>query len=181
MRNIARAKKVKVPGAGGLAPPVAAPLPAAAAKTDKNELQKAADLAKKATASLGKFQGKLADSKLEEKASKRVKGVKRKFDPLVSTDGSEKARSLKVLDAMLNKAPKLELSNKVVGRQMQQNASDEAATARAGKKKAGGKKGKGGKLGLFQLYQDPLKFLFVDIVCCCCCRQHRRQLQGRRQ
>merc|ERR1712241_542478 len=89
LRNIARSKKTKMPGAGGLAPPTATTL--ATSKPDKHELEKAADLAKKATASLGKFQGKLADSKLEKKASStRVKGVKRKFDPLVSSDGEEK-------------------------------------------------------------------------------------------
>ena len=69
---------------------------------------------------ISKFnQGKLANSKLEKKASStRVKGVKRKFDPLVSSDGTEKARNLKVLENMLNKAPRLELSNKVVGKQV---------------------------------------------------------------
>ena len=54
LRNIARSKKTKMPGAGGLAPPTATNL--ATSKPDKHELEKAADLAKKATASLGKFQ-----------------------------------------------------------------------------------------------------------------------------
>ncbi len=56
LRNIARAKKVAVPGVG-LTPLVSkATAPAISASQD---LQKAADLAKKSTASLGKFQEKL--------------------------------------------------------------------------------------------------------------------------
>jgi len=150
LRNIARAQKVKVPGVG-LAPPVAIKAGAAskagggAAKQSKGELEKAADLAKKSTASLGKFQEKLANSKLEQKAaSSKVKGVKRKFDPLVSKDGSEKARNLKVLDNLMNKKPKLDV-NKAVGHQIHAEDSNRRAEKAAAGKKGGGRKGgKGG-------------------------------------
>lgn len=57
LRNIARAKKVTVPGMG-LAP-IAAKSASAPSVTASQELIKAADLAKKSTASLGKFQEKL--------------------------------------------------------------------------------------------------------------------------
>ena len=56
LRNIARAKKVSVPGVG-LAPIVSKTT--ASAVSASQDLQKAADLAKKSTASLGKFQEKL--------------------------------------------------------------------------------------------------------------------------
>ena len=60
LRNIARAKKVKVPGGAGLTP--------AAGSKDapgqgSDDLKKAAELAKKSTASLGKFQKKLPGKK----------------------------------------------------------------------------------------------------------------------
>ena len=60
LRNIARAKKVTVPGVG-LAPIIdkSAFSVSAPTVTASSELIKAADLAKKSTASLGKFQDKL--------------------------------------------------------------------------------------------------------------------------
>ena len=156
LRNIARAKKVNVPGVG------LAPLPDTSSKTrGQSELQKAAELAKKSTASLGKFQEKLASSKLEKKASSaKSKGAKRKFDPLVSTNGAETARDLKILESLSNKMPKLDV-NKAVGRQIHREDSSrkaEKANRKGGKKGkragkshfknrgGGGKKGGGSKL-----------------------------------
>merc|ERR1711962_1235201 len=96
LRNIARAKKTKVPGVG-LTPMV----PTESQRSD--DLKKASALAKTSTASLGKFQEKLP-SALAKKV-KTPQGKKRKFDPLVNND--EKAKSLKVLEQLNSKkAPK---------------------------------------------------------------------------
>ena len=122
LRNMARAQKVKIPGSQGLAPP---PTGKDVSQNTGSDLKKAADLAKKSTASLGKFQGKLS-SKLEKssiEASKKIKGPKRRFDPLVSQSGEEKERNLKVLDLITSKKPKLDI-NKAVGRQLNKEDAD---------------------------------------------------------
>ena len=59
-------------------------------------------VAKKATASLGKFQEKLP----KEKPLKKT-GKKRQFEPLVQGAGVEKNKNLEVLDKIMNKKPKL--------------------------------------------------------------------------
>jgi len=148
LRNVARSQNVKLPGGSGLAPVSAAAAKGSGPKSlkaDKSELERAATLAKKSTASLGKFQEKLASSKLEKKVKEtKVKGAKRKFDPLVSGDGSEKARDLKVLDNLMNKKPKLDV-NKAVGHQIHQEDSNRRSEK--AKKAGGGKGGKGNKKG----------------------------------
>merc|ERR1719295_744517 len=74
LRNIARAQGV-APILGGKG----------SVQNSGQDLSKAAELAKSSTASLGKFQEKLS-GKLEKanEASKKEKGPKRKFDPLIS-------------------------------------------------------------------------------------------------
>ena len=133
LRNIARNKKVKVPAAG---------MGVTAVGKGKEALREAANQAKKSTASLGKFQGKLP-SKLEKKdaaTNATNAGRKRKFEPLVHT--GEKERSLKILEQMSNKKPKMDV-RRAVGKeifQQDQEAREERAADR-------GKKGKGGKKG----------------------------------
>lgn len=158
LRNIARAKNVKVPQVG--LNPVDT-----ATKQSLDDIKKASgsenyrlhilwsnehhvllslDLAKKSTASLGKFQDKLSNS-MEKQAAKNVTGKKRKFDPLVST--GEKDKMLKILDQMSSKKPKLDIS-KAVGKTMHEDeqASSEQKQRSAGKRgKKGG--GRGGKKG----------------------------------
>ncbi|KAJ2078476.1 Rhodanese- sulfurtransferase [Coemansia sp. RSA 988] len=56
----------------------------------KRELQKALVLSKSSTASLGKF-----DEKLE--GEPKIKGLKRKFDPLVAATGKEKSKNMDIL------------------------------------------------------------------------------------
>ncbi len=96
LRNIARARKVKVPGVG--LTPVKSDK--AEARAEAAELKKAADLARASTASLGKFQPNLKSS-MEKQAKKAPSeggggGKKRKFDPLVNK--GEKEKSLKILE-----------------------------------------------------------------------------------
>jgi len=65
-------------------------------------------VAKKATASLGKFQQKLS----KEKPLKGT-GKKRKFDPLVIDSQKEKSKNLEVLSRIMNKKPKIDVENSV--------------------------------------------------------------------
>ena len=133
LRNIARAKKTKVPGVG------LTPLTKGDTQS-KDELKKASELAKKSTASLGKFQEKLPTA-LEKKV-KNPKGKKRKFDPLVNNE--EKSRNLKVLDQITNKKAKLDVT-KAVGHQLNNEEKAKSSEKRQNNKKKGQKKGKSGK------------------------------------
>jgi len=141
LRNIARAQKVKIPGSHGLAPTLGGK---EAVQNSGNELSKAADLAKKSTASLGKFQEKLSGSleKANSEAAKKVKGPKRKFDPLVMDSAAEKEKNLKLLESITSKKPKLDI-NKAVGKQI--NKEDKEKNEEKAKMNRGNKKGKGGK------------------------------------
>ena len=137
LRNIARAKNTKVPGVG-LTPTISTE------SQTSNDLKKASELAKKATASLGKFQDKLPKS-LENKIQK-PKGKKRKFDSVVGKNDVEKAKNMKVLDLISSKQPKIDVS-KGVGRQINSEEKSRSADKKSGR--GGGKKGdrKGGKKG----------------------------------
>ena len=102
LKNIARTRKVQLPSTG-LIP---------TEKPKSIELHEAMHVAKKATASLGKFQAKLPN----EKPLKNT-GKKRKFDPVTQENGIEKTKNLDVLDKILNKKPLLDVE-KVVNRGM---------------------------------------------------------------
>jgi regulator of ribosome biosynthesis len=65
-------------------------------------------VAKKATASLGKFQAKLP----KEKPLKGT-GKKRKFDPLVIDSNKEKSKNLEVLSKVMSKKPKIDIDKAV--------------------------------------------------------------------
>uniref|UniRef100_A0A8C4QZH8 Ribosome biogenesis regulatory protein n=1 Tax=Eptatretus burgeri TaxID=7764 RepID=A0A8C4QZH8_EPTBU len=92
--NIARSRKLKVPGVG---------LPT---KDDpsKQELGTAMSLAKRATASVGKFQESLPKEK------PRSTRKKRKFEPLIGDFLHEKEWQLGILSKMSNKVPKLDVT-----------------------------------------------------------------------
>jgi len=93
LRNLAKAKKLVVPGGKGLASKV---------KQSKEELLTAVHTANKATASLGKFQPKVGKVK-----PLKGSGKKRQFDPLINSQ--EKAKNLSVLDKIMNKKPKIDV------------------------------------------------------------------------
>ncbi|PSN57154.1 Ribosome biogenesis regulatory protein [Blattella germanica] len=146
LRNLAKAKKVKIPRVG---------FPS----TDKmstKQLGKAVSVAKVSTASLGKFQAGLP----KEKRAKEVgpfmpSGKKRKQSHLMSSN-QERQTNLDLLDKVLNKRPKLDME-KAVNRALhveQEERSDEKKRTKTGKKRAGadgkkknktGGKPKGGK------------------------------------
>uniref|UniRef100_A0A0K2U6W8 Ribosome biogenesis regulatory protein n=1 Tax=Lepeophtheirus salmonis TaxID=72036 RepID=A0A0K2U6W8_LEPSM len=135
LRNLARAKNVKIPSVREAVLPKTA-----ARKSSAQELSRAAELAQKSTASLGKFQEKLS-SKVEKNV-KKTPGKKRKFDALVND--TEKDRSLSILDKMNNKKSQLNVS-KAVGKQIHAEETERSAS-----KKTSGKGGKkGGKRGTY--------------------------------
>lgn len=148
LRNIARAKNVKLPGASGLLPLA----PGSRSVSGKKELLTATELAKKSTASLGKFQEKLEDPKLQKAAVEagakagRGSGKKRKFDPLVpAVKGSEKEKNLRVLESIAAKAPRLDMA-KAVGRQINDEDGERSQEKQKGKGRGkGAKKGKSPK------------------------------------
>ena len=136
LRNIAKAKKVTLPGVG-LTPLVSkGGTPTVSVSQD---LQKAADLAKKSTASLGKFQEKLPKA-MEKKA--KPEGQKRKFDPLVQDANKEKTKNLEILDKMTSKKSKLDVS-KAVGHQMQKEDRTREDEKSEGGRAAGKRKSNG--------------------------------------
>eukprot|EP00095_Tigriopus_kingsejongensis_P008389 maker-scaffold9_size846264-snap-gene-2.16 protein:Tk08389 transcript:maker-scaffold9_size846264-snap-gene-2.16-mRNA-1 annotation:"ribosome biogenesis regulatory protein homolog" len=128
LRNIARAKSVKIPKVG------VTPMVAKQSNTS-TDLKKAAALAQKSTASVGKFQPKLSGAL--EKSVKPPRGKKRQFDPLVSS--TEKEKNLKIFEQINKKAPKLDM-NKAVGREMFREDQE-----RKEEKQSGKKSGKGGR------------------------------------
>jgi len=103
LRNLARTKNVTVPSMGVVP---ATKKDQARSVTQSEDLKKAAEIAKTSTASLGKFQENLA-KKLEKTA--KVKGVKRKFESNTGDGGSEKERSLGILESITNKSAKLNI------------------------------------------------------------------------
>ena len=145
LRNIARAQKVKVPGGQGVAPILGGK--GSVQNSGTEDLNKAADLAKLSTASLGKFQGKLSGKleKANNEAAKKVKGPKRKFDPLISESGAEKDKNLKLLEMVTSKKPKLDL-NKAVGKQINKEDQEKSEEKKNSKGK-GSARGKGKKSG----------------------------------
>ena len=141
LRNIARSKKVRLPGVG------VAPMVNKQNSQASGDLKKAADLAHVSTASLGKFQDKLS-GQMEKTAAKGGKGgtgKKRKFEPLVNA--GEREKSLKILEQMSSKKPKIDMAQ-AVGKAIHQEDTQRSQqkAGKGGKKggKGGGKKGGGG-------------------------------------
>ncbi|XP_056378029.1 ribosome biogenesis regulatory protein homolog [Hyla sarda] len=136
LRNLARAHKGKVPGVG-LTP---------TSQPNKGELGKAMHVAKRSTASVGRFQDKLP----KEKEPKNM-GKKRKFQPNVGDFKAEKSKQLEILKNMDSKKPRLDVT-KAVNKQMREEDAEASAKRRKGPKKGKGgrdrggpKKGKGGR------------------------------------
>lgn len=125
LRNIARAQKLKMPGVG-LTP---------TAKQSKDELSRAAVVARTSTASLGRFQDRLP----KEKPAKPA-GQKRKFEPLIGDFSNEKQKQLELLKILGSKKPQLDIT-KAVNKQMREDDREEAA---AKHKKGAGKRGRKG-------------------------------------
>ncbi|KAM3860714.1 ribosome biogenesis regulatory protein homolog [Diretmus argenteus] len=133
LRNIARAQKIKVPGAG-LTP---------TGQQSKSDLALAVSVARTSTASVGKFQDRLPKEKPPKNTGKR-----RKFEAVIGDFSSERQKQLELLRVMDSKKPRIDVT-KAVNKQMREEDREEAA-ARFKKGRKGGKgsfsgKGKGGK------------------------------------
>ncbi|CAH1391054.1 unnamed protein product [Nezara viridula] len=121
LRNIAKAKKTKVPSMG--LPPTP--------KMTARQLNTAAQVANISTASLGKFQPKLKKEKTLSKSS--VLNLKKRKLPAPTKD-EEYNRNLKLADSLINKKPKLNLE-KAVNREI-----FDQETSISERKKGGGNK-----------------------------------------
>ncbi|CAG9863544.1 unnamed protein product [Phyllotreta striolata] len=146
LRNVAKAKKIKVPRVGVTNSDV----------STAKDLQVAVTVAKSSTASLGKFQKELPKEKEAKGVADITPGASRKRKmPPVSGD-VEKTENLAIVDSVLNKRPKLSIDAVVDKRvnieQVQRNSRDKSSSSKKGKstaKKPKGKAGqrKGGKKG----------------------------------
>lgn len=145
LRNIAKAKKVKVPRVGITNSDV----------STAKDLQAAVTVAKASTASLGKFQQNLPKEKEAKGISAITPGASRKRkQPPVSGD-VEKRENLAIVDSILNKRPKLNIekavarhiSNDQVGSSHQDRPRSGKSNVKGNSKKPKGKGGqrKGGK------------------------------------
>ncbi|CAG2221147.1 RRS1 [Mytilus edulis] len=122
-----QAQKTKVPGVG-LTPTIA---------PSKDHLGKALAIAKKSTASIGKFTETLP----KEKPSKFT-GKKRKFEPNYGDVKKENTKQLDILNSVLNKTPILDVTQAVNAHEKDENRS---SSKRQKTDKKGGKGGKGSK------------------------------------
>uniref|UniRef100_A0A1B6K3G3 Ribosome biogenesis regulatory protein n=1 Tax=Homalodisca liturata TaxID=320908 RepID=A0A1B6K3G3_9HEMI len=137
LRNIAVAKKIKIPRVGVLP----------AEKPGTDQLRTAANVARVSTASIGKFQPRLPREKSSVSADRALPGVrKRKLPHMRPTE--EKKSNMNIIDSILNKRPKLDVEkavNKQIFREQQEASSEKKKTQGKGKKRStfGNKKGKG--------------------------------------
>ncbi|XP_072043881.1 ribosome biogenesis regulatory protein homolog [Amphiura filiformis] len=131
LKNIARGQKLKVAGEG-LKP---------TANPSRNVVNKAIHIAKQSTASIGKFEEKLP----KEPRAKNM-GKRRKFEPVFGGLGKEKDREKHILDVILKKKPRMNITkatNREMVEQQQDGSKDDAR-----KRQRVGKKGKGSNRAL---------------------------------
>ncbi|XP_013199610.1 ribosome biogenesis regulatory protein homolog [Amyelois transitella] len=136
LKNIARARKVKIPRVG---------LPVTSDKASSTQLSTAASVAKASTASLGKFQDKLPKEKEArgKGVHELIPGKERKRKAPIPTPHAEKQQNLNLLDSILNKRPKIDME-KAVAKHIhgeQKMRSEEKKTMKA--PKGGKRKGQG--------------------------------------
>ncbi|XP_053607086.1 ribosome biogenesis regulatory protein homolog [Plodia interpunctella] len=106
LKNIARARKVKIPRVG---------LPVTSDKASSTQLNTAALVAKASTASLGKFQDKLPKEKEARGIGihELIPGKERKRKAPIPTPQAEKQHNLNLLDSILNKRPKIDMEKAI--------------------------------------------------------------------
>ncbi|CAG9839647.1 unnamed protein product [Diabrotica balteata] len=149
LRNIAKARKIKIPRVGVTNPEV----------STAKDLQAAVTIAKASTASLGKFQRELPKEKEARGVSAITPGASRKRKLAPVSGDTERKETLAIVDSILNKRPKLDIEKAVarhvnteVGGSSHQGRSESRKSNSKGKsnaKKPKGKSGqrKGGKSG----------------------------------
>ncbi|CAK1546996.1 unnamed protein product [Leptosia nina] len=106
LKNIARARKVKIPRVG---------LPITSDKASSTQLATATSVAKASTASLGKFQDKLPKEKEArgKGVHELIPGKERKRKLPVPTPAAEKEQNLSMIDRILRKRPKIDMEKAV--------------------------------------------------------------------
>ncbi|KAK4874880.1 hypothetical protein RN001_014240 [Aquatica leii] len=107
LRNIAKARNIKIPRVGVTHPDV----------SSSKDLQTSITVARSATASLGKFQDKLPKEKEARGVNELVPGSNRKRKlPAVSNE-QERDHNLQIIDSVLSKRPKINIE-KAMARQI---------------------------------------------------------------
>ncbi|KAF5280252.1 hypothetical protein FQA39_LY18075 [Lamprigera yunnana] len=124
LRNIAKAKNIKIPRLGLTHPDV----------SSSKDLQTAITVTRTATSSLGKFQDKLSKEKEARGISELMPGSNRKRKLPSVTKEVEHAHNLEIINAVLSKRPKINV-NKAVSRQInyKQEQSEEQPTSKFNK------------------------------------------------
>ncbi|GBP77257.1 Ribosome biogenesis regulatory protein homolog [Eumeta japonica] len=141
LKNIARAKKVKIPRVG---------LPVTSDKATALQLTTAAAVAKASTASLGKFQDKLPKEKEPrvKGLNELVPGKERKRKAPIPNPQAEKENNLNVLENILKKRPKIDME-KAVSHQIREEQVQRAEEKKNIKPAKGKYKNKSGKPSKF--------------------------------
>ncbi|KAI5651697.1 ribosome biogenesis regulatory protein (RRS1) domain-containing protein [Phthorimaea operculella] len=136
LKNMARARKVKIPRVG---------IPVTSDKASATQLATAATVAKASTASLGKFQDKLPKEKEARGKGihELIPGKERKRKAPIPTPQAEKEANLNMLDKILNKRPKIDME-KAVAKQIHTEQVQRSDEKKTGKPRAGKRKEKGG-------------------------------------
>lgn len=150
LRNIAKAKNIKIPKMGVVNPDMA----------NSKDLVTAITVAKSSTASVGKFQSSLPKEKEARGVADITPGAKRKRKMPVVPSMQERSENLAIIDSVLNKKPKLDVS-KALSKHLykeqemlhEEPSSKKPRAGKRGKKKGGnpvaapkgGKKPKSGK------------------------------------
>ncbi|KAL0840974.1 hypothetical protein ABMA28_014760 [Loxostege sticticalis] len=136
LKNIARARKVKIPRVG---------IPVTSDKASATQLATAATVAKASTASLGKFQDKLPKEKdaRGKGIHELIPGKERKRKAPIPTPQAERENNLSMIDKILNKRPKIDIekavSKHINDEQLQRSEEKKNFKPPKGKRKAAGK------------------------------------------
>ncbi|XP_023943215.2 ribosome biogenesis regulatory protein homolog [Bicyclus anynana] len=135
LKNIARAKKVKIPRVG---------LPVTSDKASATQLSTAAVVAKASTASLGKFQDKLPKEKEArgKGVHELIPGKERKRKAPIPTPQVEKENNLNLIDRILNKRPKIDME-KAVSKHIHEEQTQRSEEKKNMKPSKGPRKAKG--------------------------------------
>ncbi|CAH0398028.1 unnamed protein product [Chilo suppressalis] len=136
LKNIARARKVKIPRVG---------IPVTSDKASATQLSTAASVAKASTASLGKFQDKLPKEKEARGKGihELIPGKEKKRKAPIPTAQAERENNLNLIDSILNKRPKIDIdkavSKHIHQEQVQRSVEKKNMKPTKGKAKSKGK------------------------------------------
>ncbi|XP_045497328.1 ribosome biogenesis regulatory protein homolog [Colias croceus] len=135
LKNIARARKVKIPRVG---------IPITSDKATSSQLATATTVAKASTASLGKFQDKLPKEKEArgKGVHELIPGKERKRRLPVPTPQAEKENNLNMIDRILKKRPKIDME-KAVSKHIHQEQVQRSEEKKNSKPMKGPRKAKG--------------------------------------